>query len=303
LNVAVAGGTGFLGRHIARALLDAGHRVTVLGRDPSRVATIPELTGAGARGADVTDAGSLAGVLDGQDACVQAVQLPNYPVEVPSRGLTFDRFDRQGTENLVAEAAAARVSRFLYLSGAGAHPTSKWTWYRAKGRAEQAVVAGGMKWSILRPSWAYGPEDRALNRFVAIARFSPVVPRIGVRAQRIQPVHCDDVALAVRRIFERDEAWSKKLEIGGPDVMTMDEVIHTLLDVLGQRRLVLPVPAVVAKLGAAPLALLPTPFITPRGIDFAVQDGVVDAALLRRLLEVEPVGLRAGLSRYLGRRR
>jgi uncharacterized protein YbjT (DUF2867 family) len=301
LKVAVAGGTGFLGRHITKALLNAGHVVTVLGRDPDKASSIPELAGAHAVVADVTDARSLEGRLDGMDAVVQAVQLPNYPVEVERKGLTFDRYDRQGTENLVAAAVASGVARVLYLSGAGADPVSRWSWYRAKGRAEERVREAPVEWSILRPSWAYGPEDRALNRFAQIARFSPVVPRIGVREQRIQPVHCEDIARAVRRMFERDEAWRRVLEIGGPDIMTMHEVIRTLLDVLGLRRLVVPVPALLAKAGTAPLALLPTPFMTPGGIDFAVQDGVVDTTDLRRILDIEPVGLREGLSRYMAR--
>ncbi|CAN5557445.1 NAD(P)H-binding protein [soil metagenome] len=299
MNVAIAGGTGFLGRHISRALIEAGHHVTVLGRDPARVASVPELAGADALRADVTDERSLAGTLDGSDAVVQAVQFPNHPVEVPSKGLTYDRFDRRGTENLLREASASSVERFFYLSGAGADPASATRWYRAKGRAEQALKASGMRWSILRPSWAYGPEDRALNRLATIARWSPVVPRLGTAVQRVQPVHVDDIARAARRIFERDEAWGKTLEIGGPEVMTMDEIIHTLLEVMGKRRLVLPVPKSLARIATAPLVFLPSPPMTPQGIEFAVQDGIVDTTELRRVLGMEPVGLREGLSRYL----
>ncbi|MFN2488358.1 MAG: NAD(P)H-binding protein [Actinomycetota bacterium] len=300
MKIAVAGGTGFLGRHIARALLDSGHSVTVLGRAPSRVSTIPELAGANAARADVTEASSLLGTLAGADAVVQAVQFPNHPVEVPRRGLTYDRYDRGGTENLLAEALRAGVTRFFYLSGANADPGSDRSWYRAKGRAETSLKESGLEWSILRPSWAYGPEDRALNRFAAIARFSPVVPQLGVRAQRVQPVYSGDIAVAVARIFEGG-AWRRTFEIGGPEVMTMNEIIHTMLEVLRRRRLVVPVPTALAKLGTAPLRLLPNPPMTPQGIEFAVQDGLVDTRELERVLDVHPVDLRTGLSRYLVR--
>lgn len=299
MNVVVAGGTGFIGRHVARALIDAGHRVTVMSRDPQSVAGIPGLAGAGAVRGDVTDPRTLTGTLAGADAVVGAVQFPNHPVEVPRRGLTYDRYDRQGTENLLAEAVEAGVARFFYVSGAGADPRSPVVWYRAKGRAEEAVRSSGLEWASLRPSWAYGPEDRALNKLAFMARRLPVVLQLGVKPQRVQPVWVGDVALAVRRTFERDDAWGNVYEIGGPDVMTMDEIIHTMLDVMGKRRPVLPIPAWLAKAGTAPLRLLPNPPMTPQGIEFATQSGIVDNRLVRERLGVEPVGLREGLARYL----
>lgn len=299
MKIVVAGGTGFLGRAMAADLLASGHAVTVLARNPGRVSSIPRLSGAAAVRGDVTDAPSLHGALTGAEAVVCAVQFPNHPIQVERKGLTYDRFDRLGTENLIAEAQACGVERFFYLSGAGADPASDRDWYRAKGRAEGRLRHSGLRYAILRPSWAYGPGDQSLSKFAAIARFSPVVPQLGVRPQRIQPVHADDVALAARRCFAREDAWDKTFEIGGPDVMTMNEVLHTLLDVLGRRRLVVPVPTALAKLGTAPLKLLPNPPMTPQGIEFAVQDGVVDNTLLQEILDVHPVGLREGLGRYL----
>ena len=298
MKVVVAGGTGFIGRHISRALLDAGHEVTVLTRNPDGVTSIPELSGADAVRADVTDPRSLKGSLRGAGAVVGAVQFPNHPVEVPRKGLTYDHYDRQGTEHLLAEAVDAGAGHYLYVSGAGADPRSGVPWYRAKGRAEEAIRASGMRWAMLRPSWAYGPEDRALNKFVAMARFSPVVPQLGVKVQRVQPVWVGDVALAARRVFERD-AWNAVYEIGGPDVMTMNEIIHTLLDVLGKRRGVLPIPAALARLGTAPLKLLPSPPMTPQGIEFALQDGIVDTTAMTERLGVHPIRLREGLALYL----
>jgi NADH dehydrogenase len=298
VNVVVAGGTGFLGRHISRALMDAGHDVTVMTRNPGSVASIPELAGAGAVRADVTDPRSLSGTLRGADAVVGAVQFPNHPVEVPRKGLTYDRYDREGTENLLAEASAAGVGHYLYISGANVDPRSDKPWYRAKGRAEESIRASGLKWAILRPSWAYGPEDRALNKFVTIARFSPVVPQLGTAPQRVQPVWVGDIALAACRVFERD-AWGEVYEIGGPDAMTMNEIIHTLLDVMGRRRGILPLPAWLAKAGTAPLRLLPSPPMTPQGIEFAIQEGLVDTTALTERLGVHPIRLRDGLARYL----
>lgn len=299
MKVVVAGGTGFIGRHVTRALLDGGHRVSVITRNPAGATRIPQLEGANAIAADVTDPRTLTGRLNGIDAVVGCVQFPNHPVEVPRKGLTYDRYDRQGTENLVAEAAEAGVRRFFYMSGAGADPRSPVVWYRAKGRAEEIVRGSGLEWAALRPSWAYGPEDRALNKFAFMARRLPVVLQVGAKPQRVQPVWVGDIALAVRRAFERDDAWNTVYEIGGPDVMTMNEIIHTMLDVMGKRRPVIPVPAWLAKAGTAPLRLLPNPPMTPQGIEFATQSGIVDTRLLHERLDVHPIGLREGLSRYL----
>lgn len=271
----------------------------MLVRSPEDVTRIAKLAGAKAVGGDVTESTSLVDKLAGSEAVVAAVQFPNHPVEVPRRGLTYDRFDRQGVENLLAEARRSGVKRFLYISGAGADPHSDKTWYRAKGRAEEAVRSSGLRWCILRPSWAYGPEDRALNKFAFFARLSPVIPKPGTAVQRIKPVYVGDIALAVQRAFERDAAWDRVFEIGGPEVMTMDDVIRTMCEVMGKRRAILPIPATLAKLATAPLTLLPKPPMTPLGIDFAVQDGLVDISDTEKVLDVHPVTLREGLSRYL----
>lgn len=298
MKIVVAGGTGFLGRHISRELLDAGHAVVVLTRDPEKLSAIPQLVGANAIRADVTRPSSLVGTLEGVDAVVGAVQFPNYPMEKPNKGLTFDRFDRQGTEHLLAEAKSANVAHFLYMSGAGVDPNSDKSWYRAKGRAEESIRASGLRYALLRPSWAYGPEDKALNKFVKIARFSPFVPKPGVAPQRIQPVYVGDVAVAVRKVFERD-AWDETLELGTREVMTMDEVVRTMCDVLGKRRVVVSIPVGLMKLATAPLDLLPKPALNPIGVEFAVQDGLVDPSRAETLLDWSPLTLREGLSRYL----
>lgn len=298
MRIVVAGGTGFLGRHIAERLITGGHDVGVLTRNPSKVTSVSALRSARAIAGDVTEPDSLTGVLDGNEALVVAVQFPNHPVEVPRKGLTYDRYDRWGTENLLAAALESRVGRFLYISGAGADPRSDKSWYRAKGVAERSIRSSGIRWAILRPSWAYGPEDRALNRIAAIARYSPIVPRLGVARQVIQPVWVGDIAETVARVFELDDAWDHIYEIGGPDVMSMDEVIRCLLRVTGRRRLVIPIPAPLAKAGTAPLRMLPRPPMTPQGIEFATQDGLVDLTAVRAL-GIEPIDLEQGLNRYM----
>jgi NADH dehydrogenase len=299
LKIVVAGGTGFLGRHITRALLEANHEVTVLGRSPEKVARISNVHGAKAVRGDITESTSLIDVLKGADAALQVAQFPNHPIEVPRKGLTYDRYDRQGTENLLAEAKRSGVGRFFYISGAGADPNSDKTWYRAKGRAEAAIKASGLSYAILRPSWAYGPEDKALNKFALMARFSPAVIVPGTRPQRVQPVHVDDIAASVASWFGKDDAWNQMLEIGSREVMTMHEIVQTLLQVMGKRRPIVHIPLSLLKVATAPLVVLPKPPMTPQGLEFATQDGLVNVEPLIQKLGVEPVPLAEGLRRYL----
>ena len=84
--------------------------------------------------------------------------------------------DAGGTEHLVAAAREAGVGRVAYVSGAGAAPDAERHWFRAKWRAEEAIRGSGMTWTIVRPTWLYGPRDVSLNRFVGFARRLPAVP-------------------------------------------------------------------------------------------------------------------------------
>jgi uncharacterized protein YbjT (DUF2867 family) len=298
-KIVVVGGTGFIGRHVSRALLDDGHDVTVMGRDPGAVPGIPLLSGANATRGDVTDPSSLTGTLEGADGMVMAITFPNYPMELPRKGLTFERYEAEGARNLLDEAKRAGVRRFLFVSGAGADSKSDKSWYRAKGLAEEAIRDSGIDYVIIRPSWIYGPGDKSVNRMVKMVRLSPVVPRLGVRPQRIQPLYVGDFAEAVRRAFARDDAWNKTYEIGGPQVMTMEEVITGIAKVLGKKRVQLPIPLALAKAGSAPLVLLPKPPMTPTGVEFVAQDGLVDMRQTKAILGIDPVSFKEGLSKYL----
>ena len=299
MKIVVVGGTGFLGRHIVRKLLDDGHEVTVMTRSPRSVSTIPLLRGAHATSGDVTDLGSLTGKLGGADAVVMVITFPNYPMEQKRKGLTFHRYEAEGSKHLIAEAARAGVSKFLFISGAGADETSSKSWYRAKGEAEQTIKGSGLDYVIIRPSWIYGPEDKSVNKIVSMVKVSPVVPRLGVEPQRIQPLYVEDLADAVARAFANENAWNQTFEIGGPEVLTMEEVIHAIAEVLGKKRATLPIPKSLARAGTAALLLLPKPPMTPTGVEFASQDGLVDMRSARRVLGIDPVPFKEGLRKYL----
>jgi uncharacterized protein YbjT (DUF2867 family) len=295
LVVAVAGGTGFVGKAIVSELSGRGHRVVVLShRSPVETVGSVEV-----RTADATRPETLPAALEGVDAVVISLAFRNSPIEAPRRGQTFERVDAAGTEALVAAATAANVRRIVYISGAGAAPDAPRHWFRAKWRAEEAVRGSGIVYTIFRPSWIYGPGDRSLNRFLGFSRWLPFIPQIGNGRQLLAPVFVGDMGALVADALATSAAQNQTLEVGGPETMTMDEIIRVALRVLGRRRPILHTPVLLMKALTAPLTLLPTPPMTPAAIDFIVQSAPVDTDSLRQLLPHRFMSLSDALATYL----
>ncbi len=296
MKVCVAGGTGLLGRAIVPALINAGHEVAILSRsDPSRDPVDPRATWV--RG-DVTDPASLISALRGMDAVVDAVQFPNSPVENPKKGYTFERIDLGGTKNLVDAAKAAGVPRFIGLSGAGAAEDARYHWLRFKWQEEQHIQASGLTWTIFRPSWIYGPRDVSLNRFLGFAKFLPFIPVIGNGKIRLNPLFVDDLAAHVAAAPGRPAAENRLFEIGGPDVLTMDEIIRTALRVRGKKRFLLHQPAALMKVVASVAQFAPGRPLTPDAIDFILMDPIADTASLREVFGLPLTPLAEALATY-----
>jgi uncharacterized protein YbjT (DUF2867 family) len=303
--VAVAGGTGFVGGAIARELASRGHHVIVLSHRPPATGSRGNApTGAFEfRRADVTRPADLATALAGVDSLVISLAFRNSPIEAPRRGQTFELVDAAGTEALVAAAVSAGVRRLVYVSGAGAAADAPKHWFRAKWRAEEAVRGSGLVYTIFRPSWIYGPGDRSLNRFLGMSRWLPFVPQIGNGRQRLAPVFVGDMGALVADALVTPAAENVALEVGGPETLTMDEIIRTALRVQGRRRPILHAPVVLMKVFTAPLTLLPSPPMTPAAIDFIVQSAQVDTGPLQERLPRRLVPLPEALATYLAPKR
>jgi uncharacterized protein YbjT (DUF2867 family) len=299
--IAVAGGTGFVGGAIARELVSRGERVVVLTHRPTKVVLsyIPDEV----RVADVTQPDSLATALAGVDTLVISLAFRNSPIEAPRRGQTFEKVDASGTEALSAAAAAAGVRRLIYISGAGAAPDAARHWFRAKWRAEEAIRASGINYTIFRPSWIYGPGDHSLNRFLGFSRWLPFIPQIGNGRQMLAPVFASDVGALVADALDTHAADNAVFEVGGPDALTMDDVIRIALRTMRRRRFILHTPVIVMKIATAPLTLLPSPPMTPGAIDFVVQSAPVDTAPLSAALPRKLMSVPEALATYLGPRR
>lgn len=298
----VVGGTGFIGAAVVRELRDRGREVAVITRNADKAnASFPGL-GVKAVEADARDADQLAESLQQAEGVVVALAFDNYPMEDPAKGRTFQDVDQKGTETVASVARSAGVGHLVYLSGAGAAPDAKYHWFRAKWNAEEAVRNSGVPFTILRPSWVYGPDDSSLNRMLGFGRFLPLIPVIGDGSkQMLQPVFVEDVARAVAACFEKETARNQVIEIGGPEVLTMDEVVKTALEVSGRRRLIMHQPKPLMKLGASLAQFIPGRPLTPDGVEFAAMPATVDNTALHSILGIKLTPLADGLATYLGR--
>jgi NADH dehydrogenase len=238
--------------------------------------------------------------LGGVEAVVLALAFENRPIAAPKNHQTFWDVAAGGRARVVAAADAAGVKGVVYLSGAGAARDADRHWFRAKWRAEEAVRASSMTWTIVRPTWIYGPRDVALNRFLGFARQLLAVPMTNLGRQRLAPVFIDDVGRLVADALVSEAAANQVFELGGPDERSMREIIGTALRVAHLRRPIVPGPTPLIKLAALPLSWLPRPILTPDAVDFINQPAVVDLGPLLERMPRRLTPLEEGLATYLG---
>jgi uncharacterized protein YbjT (DUF2867 family)/ligand-binding SRPBCC domain-containing protein len=298
LTVGVAGGTGFVGGAIAAELRRRGHRVVVLShRGEEARGPLPD--DVELRRVDVGTGEGLPDALAGLGALVIALAFRNSPIEAPRRDQTFMAVDAAGTERLAAAAIGAGVGHVVYISGAGAAPDAPRHWFRAKWRAETAVRASGIPFTIIRPTWIYGPRDVSLNRFLGFARLLQAVPMTNLGRQQLAPVFIDDVARLAADSLVDPAASGQVFELGGPETLSMREIIGRALRVAGIRRPIIPGPAPLIKLAALPMLLLPEPPLTPDAVDFINAPATVDLEPLLARMPRTLTPLDAGLASYL----
>jgi len=300
--VAVAGGSGFIGRAIVRRLAGIpGLRIRVLTRNPekarARFASVETIEFVAA---DVGHPSSLPAAIAGADAIVNAVQFDGYPVENPARGLTFNRIDYGGTVALIAAAKAAGVPDFIYISGAAADERSPNPAFRAKGRAERALRVSGLAYTILRPSLVYGPEDRVVNGLAWALRMTPVMVVPGTGRQQLQPLFVDDLAACVALAIG-GRGRNGIFQIGGPDAMAFDDLVRLVMEITGRRRPIVHLPEALLLAAGAVAEKLPGALFSRDAVAFLVADNDCDIKPLTAEFGLTLTPARDGLA-YLARR-
>ncbi|MBA3717346.1 MAG: complex I NDUFA9 subunit family protein [Actinobacteria bacterium] len=252
--ILVTGGTGFVGSRIVHALRAEERPVRCLVRSPERAGQL-RAWGCELVQGDVTDPASLARAVEGCEAVVHLVAI------IAGEPEEFERVMTRGTEDLVIAAARGGVRRFVLMSALGTSESSRelTPYFRSKWAMEQTVEASTLEHTIFRPSFVFGRDGGVLPTFMRLVRYAPVIPVIGPGTQRIQPIWIEDVAAYFAKSIDLTSAVGRTFEIGGPDVVTWDELYSRIAAVLGKRRAKVHLPFGLMRANAALLEALPGP--------------------------------------------
>jgi uncharacterized protein YbjT (DUF2867 family) len=302
--VTVFGGSGFVGRNVVRALCKRDYRIRVAVRRPELAGHLQPLGRVGqihAVQANLRYPASIEAAM--RDSHV-AINLVGILAEAGAQ--TFDAVQAAGA-GAVAKVAAAVGARMVHVSAIGADENSPSRYARSKAAGEMAVLAAVPSATILRPSVVFGPEDQFTNRFAALAQVSPALPLIGGATTKLQPVFVGDVATAVAEVVDRKARAGATYELGGPEVLTMREIMEMILAIIERRRMLVSLPFGLAKLQALLLQFAPGPLkLTPDQVALLRSDNVVShtakaAGLTLEGLGIAPDSLEAIAPQYLWR--
>ncbi|WP_316205042.1 complex I NDUFA9 subunit family protein [Bradyrhizobium sp. SZCCHNS3004] len=302
--VTVFGGSGFLGRHVVRALAKRDYRIRVAVRRPELAGHLQPLGRVGqihAVQANLRYPASVDAAMRDAHAVINLVG-----VLTESGAQTFNAVQAEGAAT-VAKAAAGAGAQLVHVSAIGADEASASAYARAKAAGEKAVLTALPTATVMRPSVVFGPEDDFTNRFAGLARISPFLPLIGGGQTRMQPVYVGDVATAIADAVDGKARAGATYELGGPEVLSFREIIEIILDITDRKRALVSLPFGLAKLQAAFLQFAPGALkLTPDQVELLRHDNVVSetATAEGRTLQglgITPDSLEAIAPQYLWR--
>jgi NADH dehydrogenase len=287
--VTVFGGSGFLGRNVVRALAKRDYRIRVAVRRPELAFHLQPLGRVGqihAVQANVRYPASVEAAMRDSHAAINLVGILTE-----GGAQTFEAVQAKGA-GTVAAAAAAAGAAMVHVSAIGADENSTSGYARAKAAGEKAVLSAVPTATILRPSVVFGPEDQFTNRFAGLAQISPILPLIGGGLTKLQPVYVGDVAAAVADAVDGKTKSGAAYELGGPEVLTLREIIEIILATVERERMLVSLPFGLAKLQALLLQFAPGALkLTPDQVELLRSDNVVSEAAKAAGLTLEGLGV------------
>lgn len=287
--VTIFGGSGFVGRHLVRALAKEGWRIRVAVRRPDLAGHLQPLGAVGqihGIQANLRYRDSIARAIKGADAVVNLVGILSE-----SGRQKFSTVQAQGARFVAEEAAKAGITNLVHLSAIGADANSSADYARTKALGEAAVLAAVPGAVVLRPSIVFGPEDQFFNRFANMARFSPVLPLIGGGETKFQPVYVGDVADAIVRALDGAAKPGATYELGGPETASFKTILEYILAVTNRKRPLVNLPFAIARMQASVLELLPGKLLTVDQVTMLETDNLVSAAAKAEGRTLEGLGI------------
>jgi NADH dehydrogenase len=272
-NLLVIGGAGFLGRHVVNRLADRGFRVTVPTRNRARARHLITLPTVDVVEANVHDDAQLERLIAASDAVFNLVGILQGSRGTPY-GPEFARAHVELPRRIVRSCAERSVRRYLHMSSLGADPQGDSMYQRSKGEGEAVVRASGLDWTIFQPSVVFGPEDRFLNTFAALAAVAPALPIAGATT-RFQPIYVGDVADACVNALDNRATYGRTYELAGPRIYTLKELVQFAARAAGHPRPVLGLPGGLARVQAMLMELAPgEPLMSRDNLDSMKRDNI-----------------------------
>jgi len=256
-KVLILGATGFLGRAVAHFLLDAGYEVRALVRDPAKAAAL-RVRGAELMAGDATSAASLA------EACVDCVAVISLVAVRRNRPQTFLEVNIEAPKRLGEAAVAAGVKKVVFVSAVGARPDPTFKYLVSRWAGEEALKRTGIPYTILRFSFILGQDGGVVDDFERAAALGPAIVIPGDGQSRFQPIILEDAAHCVVTAIGRDDLTGKAVDLGGPEVLTYEQLFGFFAQARGIKKTQVKVPIQLLMPGAATMELLmPNPIVTP----------------------------------------
>jgi len=303
--VTIYGGSGFVGRYIARRMAKAGWRVRVAVRRPNEAMHVKTYGVVGQVEpvlCNIRDDDSVRSVMQGAEAVVNCVGTFDRTGKN-----SFEAVQHEGAARIARIAAEEGIKRMVHISALGADAEAESLYSQTKAKGEQGVLEHFPGAVILRPSVIFGPEDGFFNRFAAMSRWGPILPVVGAET-KFQTVYVDNVAEAAEK-GAKGEAEPGVYELGGPDVNTFRELMQQMLGIIRRRRLILNIPFWAARIMAwamelvqtVSLGLIPAQITRDQFKSLRVDNVVSEEARGLSDLGISPVALEAVLPDYLWR--
>lgn len=297
--ITIFGGAGLVGRYTVRALAKKGYRLRVGVRRPSTAGYLLPMGSVGQiqlTKVDVRNEDAVRQALHGSHGAINLTGAL-YP-----RGQSFQDVHVKGAANIARAARDAGAETLVHVSAIGADVNGLSAYARSKAEGEAQVRAINPSARILRPSAIFGPEDKFINQFAALARYTPVLPLPGGGHTRLQPVFAGDVAEAVRVCLENPQTAGETYELGGPRAYSFRELMEIIVRETGRKRFLLPVPTSLMMAQATIAGLIPGSPLNRDVVKFAQTDNVVAAgAKTFADLNIVPDSIEAIVPQYLWR--
>jgi uncharacterized protein YbjT (DUF2867 family) len=302
--VTVFGASGFVGRHVVRALAKRGWRVRAAVRRPDLAGHLQPMGGVGqimAVQANLRYPDSVLAAVKGADAVVNLVGIL-YETGRQS----FDKVQADGPSAIATACARLGIRNVVHVSAIGADANSPAQYARTKAAGEAAILRQLPSAVIMRPSIVFGPEDNFFNQFAGLARMLPALPLIGGGETKFQPVFVGDVAEAVALALEGKAKPGAVYELGGPARKSFRQILEYILKETGRSRALVPIPFPIAELQGRVLGMLPKPLLTRDQVlmlksDNVVSEGAISAGFTLEGLGIQPESVEAIVPSYIYR--